>query len=71
MLSIIGFDYTGGPKPTKIYTYPIKFDIYIFLNIDRYLYYLIVCRGSYFYYPPPLIRLPIDIATDIIKVIKA
>ena len=47
-----------------------QLDCYIPVNIARYPYICLIIRNSYIHYPLYLIKLPVNLANNIVKAIK-
>jgi len=70
MLSLLGFNHPQGQSRVVSRTYSTWLDCYIPVNIARYPYICLITRNSYIYYPLYLTKLPIDLANNVVKVIR-
>jgi len=70
MLSLLGFNHPQGQGRIVSQIYSAWLDCYIPINIAWYPYICLITRNSYIYYPPYPTKLPIDLANNIVKVIR-
>jgi len=70
MLSLLGFDHPQGQGRVVSRIYSAWLDCYIPINIARYPYICLITRNSYTHYLLYLIKLPINLANNVVKVIR-
>jgi len=70
MLSLLGFDHPQGQGRVVSQIYSARLDCYIPVNMARYPYICLITQNSYIYYPLYPTKLPIDLANNVVKVIR-